>query len=100
QDTLPEDAVIYGIKPSIISLYSKRLAFLPPAEITAGDFLPDIEKNYLPQYFYMVAITSPSISTPFFPLEKIRDDLEILHTARTHDGENAPVVAILARIKH
>lgn len=97
-DKLPEDAIIYGLKPSIISLYAKRLALLPPSEITADNSLQDAGDRSRPIYFYMMGITSPSSPTPYYPFEKIKDRLDILHVARIHDGEDGPVLAILGRL--
>ncbi|MBW2465905.1 MAG: glycosyltransferase family 39 protein [Deltaproteobacteria bacterium] len=95
---LPERAIIYGIIPSIISLYSNRLAFMPPSDINHDNSINYNGDFSRPVFFYMTALTSPSIPTPYYPLEKIRNRMEVLHMAKTHDGENAPVISILAKL--
>ena len=97
-EKLPEKAVVYGILPSIISLYTNRLAFIPPDDITTANSIYYQGDNSRPVFFYLIAMTSPSIPTPYYPLEKIRDRMEILHLAKAGNGGNAPVIAILARL--
>ena len=98
-DTLPKDAIIYGIKPAIISFYSRRLSLLPS---TAGIFADSgqFSQNRLrPEFFYMMGLTSPSVRKPFYPLDEIKDRVEIIHVARTGTGADSPLITILARLK-
>ena len=64
KDELPESAIIYSIKPSIISLYSNRLSLLPPGEINTDNSIYYKGDESLPVFFYMMAVASPSIRTP------------------------------------
>jgi hypothetical protein len=95
---LPEDATIYGIKPSIISLYSQRLTLLPPANIAADKSLQLSKDKVQPIFYYMMGITSPTHPIPYYPFEEIKDQLEILHVAKSGNGDAAPVIAILSRL--
>jgi hypothetical protein len=96
---LPQEATIYGIKPSIISLYSQRMTLLPPANLAADSSLKLSNDKVQPLYYYMMGITSPSHPKPYYPLEEITDQLEILHVAKSDSGDDAPVIAVLARLK-
>jgi len=97
-DILPGNAIIYGTKPAIISLYSKRLALLPPKEMVTDNSLQNNDTGFQPHYFYMQATTSPSYPSPYYPFELIKDRIEILHIAKTDKSESTPIIAILARL--
>jgi hypothetical protein len=96
---LPPKAIIYGVKPSIISFHANRLALQPPGPNSDWSSFLSKTTGSSDTYFYLMGITSPSIKTPYYPLELIRDRLEILNVANTYEGEDAPVVAILAKVK-
>ena len=96
---LPAKAVVYTIIPSILSLYTNRLALIPPDDITTANSFYYGSDNSQPVFFYMTALTSPAIPAPYYPLEKIRDRMEILHLAKIGHEDNGPVIAILAKLK-
>jgi hypothetical protein len=96
---LPPKAIIYGVKPSIISFHANRLALQPPGPNSDWSSFLSKTTGSSDTYFYLMGITSPSIKTPYYPLELIRDRLEILNVANTYEGEDAPVVAFLAKVK-
>jgi hypothetical protein len=75
------------------------LALLPPGPNSDWSSFLSKTGGSSDTYFYLMGITSPSMKTPYYPLELIRDRLEILNVANTYEGEDAPVVAILAKVK-
>ena len=96
---LPTNALIYGVKPSIIAFHANRLALKAPGPNSDWDSFfrkagPD------PTYFYLMGTTSPANKTPYYPLELIRNRLEILNIAKPYEASDAPVVAILARVRN
>lgn len=96
---LPANALIYGVKPSIIAFHANRLSLAPPGPNSDWDSFfgkagPD------PTYFYLMGTTSPANKTPYYPLELIRNRLEILNIAKPYEASDAPVVAILARVRN
>jgi 4-amino-4-deoxy-L-arabinose transferase-like glycosyltransferase len=97
---LPTDAIIYGTNPPFISYHSNRQSLRPPKPNSDWDAFLDKASASGIAYFYMTGTTSPSVKTPYYPLKLIRNRLEIINIAKPYEAENAPVVAILARVKN
>lgn len=96
---LPTNALIYGVKPSIIAFHANRLALKAPDPNSDWDsFFRDTASDST--YFYLMGTTSPANKTPYYPLELIRNRLEILYIVKPYEASNAPMVAILARVRN
>ena len=99
---LPENAIIFGTKPSVISFYSRRLSVKPPGTMDTQilNRIFNKENNReSPIFFYMLAFTSPSFPQPYYPLKEIADRIETVNVAKMQNGDNSLVIAILARPK-
>jgi hypothetical protein len=96
---LSTNAIIYGIAPPIISYHSNRLSLKTPGPNSDWESFLDKTTNSANTYFYMMSSTSPSVKTPYYPLELIRNRIEIVHVVKAYEDDKAPVVAILAKVK-
>ena len=96
---LPTNALIYGVKPSIIAFHANRLTLKAPGPNSDWD---SFFKNAAPDstYFYLMGTTSPANKIPYYPLALIRNRLDILNIVKPYEASNAPVVAMLARVRN
>lgn len=95
---VPAGECIYGIKPSIIALYSNRLSKEPPPANVGDEDFDNALKEMNCGYFYMISDTSPTYNTAFYPYERLKDRVDILEIYGSKITENRPK-AMLAKWK-
>ena len=74
---VPAEDCVYAIKPSVISLYSRRRSEVPPRAADAAAFDAAARASGC-RYFLMMDLSSPSYPEPLFPLRLMQDRLAVL----------------------
>lgn len=93
---VPPDECILAIKPSIVSLYTKRISKSPPAATSPADFDLELKRRGC-SYLFLVAFSSPTFNQPFYPLARLEGRVQVLQETRLA-GPDSPPVALLARL--
>lgn len=95
---IPEHECVYSIKPSVVGFYADRVGRGPPGEALSDQQFSLALRQSGCRWFYLVQSSSPSFDRPFYPLDRLRNSLEVLRVANM-PGPTAPTVAVLARLK-
>ena len=81
-DVVPDGECVYSIKPSIVGLFTHRVARLPPAEEASdASFLEGINAGGC-RYVFAIAYVSPTYATPYYPLERLADAAMVVRELR------------------
>jgi hypothetical protein len=91
-----EGECIFAIKPTIVSLYSKRRSYGPPNS-TKNDteFLEEIGRC---RYVYVLPFASPSYRVAFYPQTRLGARAELISEMRMTGDVRSPMVGALYRI--
>lgn len=93
---VPEEECIFAIKPSIVGLYTERVALNPPRE-AVGDqaFWQEIKMTNC-HYVYLLPFSSPSFPA-FYPYQRVRPSLRVVTGYQTQTSPT-PVIGVLGRL--
>jgi len=92
---VPANDCVYGIKPSILGFYARRISVIPPpVHFTDIEFAQYLDQTRC-RFFYAFGYDSPSFPVPFYPLNRLQDSITVISGAQL-PGETAPF-AVLAR---
>lgn len=93
---IPDDACIFSIKPTVISLYTDRASYTPPKISDSDDrFNEGIKKC---RFAYVLPFSSPSYGVQLYPQNRLGTRAKILTTMRTSDSDGAIIVGSLIEI--
>lgn len=93
---VPDGDCVFAIKPSIVALYADRPSYTPPAPASSDEqFDRDIEKC---RFAYLFPITTPTISQPLYPIERLKERAQPLLVAKSDREEQFHVYAALVEI--
>lgn len=82
---VPENECIYSIKPSVVALYAQRMGRSPPPESVTDDMFREMIKKGGCRYFFLLSGSSPSYSTPLYPLNRLEGKFKTLRVANIAD---------------
>lgn len=89
-ELVPPSECIFSTKPSIVMLYSERMAYVPPNASTSDtDFNEGIKRC---KFAYLIAITSPTYPSPLYPAARLPNRLNMLSVVRDKGAEGKPMV--------
>ena len=96
--SVPPEACIFAIKPSVVALLADRVSKAPP-KIEQQNFDQAIQAGGC-NYFYLLSFTSPTYPSPLYPYQRLQGRLEIIRTSGIErmDGQKQ-MLAALARIQ-
>lgn len=97
EEHVPQGDCVFGIKPSIVTLYSGRMSYSPPgAAMSDATFWQDIRKC---RYAYALAMVSPTFREPFYPLRRLQGRGRVLSTANAGDELHPDAYGALVEIE-
>lgn len=94
---VPSGECFYSIKPSIISYYTGHVSVPPPRpQLDKASFEVSLGKPAC-RFFYMIGLPSPSYPIVYYPLERLRDSLDIVSVASPPIPGAGPVGILAVR---
>jgi hypothetical protein len=95
--SIPENACVYSIKPSILGFYGRRIGMVPPKpRLNDGEFAAALAADGC-KYFFLIGSVSPSYQVPYYPIERI-GAFRVLDKT-TAPGWSGPVSILVERIE-
>jgi hypothetical protein len=96
---VPPDRCLFAIKPSIVTYYAQRHSVGPPFEQLDDETFTRQLRSRGCVYFILLPFASPSYATPYYPLGRLENRLEILAVHTSNHDESGSIVVILAKLK-
>lgn len=97
-EQVPVGECLYGIKPSIIGYYAKRVSVPPPPLRLEEELLETYLEDSGCRFFYLMGFASPAYPVVYYPLERMRNSLVVINAAAA-PAPGAGPVGILAQWK-
>lgn len=93
---VPESDCIFSIKPTVLTFYTGRQSFVPPAEkSTDNEFRSAIDQC---KYAYGFSFTSLSYSQPLYPIQRLGSDATQISSIDNQLLKRSASIGILVKI--
>lgn len=85
KQVVPEDQCVYAIKPSIVGLFSERVSIQPPLQRLSDQEFSQAVEDIGCRYFITLPFPSITYSVPFYPIKRIKENVEQVFLVKHND---------------